>query len=399
MQPNVFVFVADDDGDLTDHDTFPPNRQIRLRATTAVLAKGGNELREQVVASATVGTDTLTPEVSVTPPPGSVPLTVPAFNDTDVDPLTTIQMQFTEPIQPLSLGSLPKASGLPSLSSSVEVKFGPTTAQTKVPFTALPLSVFDLTNWELTMAFGFPGNGPAIAQCGTFNTVTVDVIALQLADLSVSPANGQPNRNQLPASTFFETGEGPGLVNAPVAPDAIYVGRTGAIPGISVVDLNGFGQGTGNPAFDFTYQTFTKGNSNFPNNPNLIQYGPNLHPSLFPGTCTVDGGSEGVFTLAKDTSLNSLLVRPPLITTVGDMMIGQALDIVFNNGQGRHGLPERRRQLLRGQRQEAGPVDLPDHVARDARSAEPRSRVRWPTPRCPAAPTWSRGPRTPTLRH
>ena len=331
VRDNVLVFVVDSDGDLTTFETFPTGRQIRLEASTAVRGKNGNFLKSQVVASATVGPDTITPEVSVTPPPGSVPVTVPAFSDSDVDPETSIKIKFTEPIQPLSLGSLPNGSAA-SLSSSVEVKFGPPSQETKVPFTALPVSVFDLTTWELTMGFPFPGSGPALAQCGTFNTVTIDFIGQQLEDLSVN-AQGFPNRNQLPASTFFETGEGPGLVNAPVAPDAIYVGRTGATPGISVIDLNGFGQGTGNPNFDFTYQTFAKGNTNFPNNPNLIQYGPNLHPPLFPGTCTVDGGSAGVFTLTRDSSLDSLLLRPPLITTVGDMMLGQALDVVFNNGK------------------------------------------------------------------
>lgn len=45
--------------------------------------------------------------------------------------------------------------------------------------------------------------------------------------------------------TSFTTGEGPGIVNAPVAPECIYVGIGGAQSGVSVIDLNGFGQGTG----------------------------------------------------------------------------------------------------------------------------------------------------------
>ncbi len=327
LSDNVFIFVVDTDGDLTTHETFPTNRQIRLRATTAVLAKNANALTTPVVASATVGPDTLAPEVSVTPPPGSVPITTPSFGDPDVDPQTSIQILFSEPVQPLTIGSLPDGSP-PALSSSIELKFGPSTQETKVPFTALPLSVFDLTTWNLTPTFAFPGSGPALQQCGTFNTVTVDMVTQQFTDLAAVP-----NLNQLPASTMFTTGEGPGIVNSPVAPDVIYVARTGAIPGISVIDLNGFGQGTGDPSFDFTYSSFPRGNTNFPNNPNLIQYGPNLHPPLFPGTCTIDGGSAGVFTLTKDTSLNDLLIRPPLIQTVGDMMIGEALEVVFNNGK------------------------------------------------------------------
>ncbi len=54
-------------------------------------------------------------------------------------------------------------------------------------------------------------------------------------------------------------------------------------------------------------------------------------PPLQPGTCTVDGGSAGVFTLTKDSSLNDKVVRTPLIQSVGDMMLGWSLDVTFNN--------------------------------------------------------------------
>ena len=326
---NVLVFVVDSDGDLTTHDdgTFPVNRQIQMRASTATRSVSNKALKYSVVAGGTVGTDTLPPEVLVTAPPGSVPLMQPAFGDTDVDPETTVTILFSEPIQPLTLGSLLDGNP-PQVSSSVELKFGPATQQTKVPFHVMPESVFNLTTWTFYPTFAFPGSGPALAQCGTYNQVNVDVITAQFDDLASAA-----NKNQLPANSFFTTGEGPGIVNAPVSPDAIYVGRTGAIPGVAVIDLNGFGQGTGNPTFDFTYKTFPPGNTNFPNNPNLVQYGPNLHPPVFPGTCTIDGGSGGAFTLTKDSSLDDLLIRSPLISTIDDIMIGQALDVVFNNGK------------------------------------------------------------------
>src|SRR4029077_19271119 len=48
------------------------------------------------------------------------------------------------------------------------------------------------------------------------------------------------------------------VVNAPVAPDTIYVARNGPRPGVSVVDLNGFGAGTGDPTYDPTFATFTE---------------------------------------------------------------------------------------------------------------------------------------------
>jgi len=54
-------------------------------------------------------------------------------------------------------------------------------------------------------------------------------------------------------------------------------------------------------------------------------------PPLEPGTCTFNGGSEGVFTLTKDSSLNPLVARAPLLESVGEMALGHALDNTFNN--------------------------------------------------------------------
>jgi hypothetical protein len=119
--------------------------------------------------------------------------------------------------------------------------------------------------------------------------------------------------------------------NAPVSPDTIYIGRLGAAPGISVIDLNGFGQSTGNPTFDPAHPS-TEGNTNYPNNPNLKFQGSLLRPPLFGPTSTLNGGSAGVFTLTKDSSLDDLLVRQPVMQSVGDMMLGHALDATYNNG-------------------------------------------------------------------
>jgi hypothetical protein len=81
-----------------------------------------------------------------------------------------------------------------------------------------------------------------------------------------------------------------------------------------VVDLNGFGQSTGDPRFGDPNNpqglTFPKGWSNFPNNPNLRGYGPIIVSAARSGTCTVDGGSAGCFTLTRDTSLNDLARAP-----------------------------------------------------------------------------------------
>jgi hypothetical protein len=326
LSDRTFVFVVDTDGDLSTHETFPTNRQIRLQATTAVKFQGGKALTTPVVANSTVGQDTLPPEVSLTAPPNSVPVTTPSFGDSGVDPSTQITISFTEPLQPLSVGPLPTGKA-PPISSSIQIAFGPTTQVTQVPFTALPKSIYDFTTWELTPLFAFPGIGPSSLECGTFSTITVNIVPQQIQDL----ASG--NVNTLPASTSFTTGEGPGLVNAPVSPGVIYAVRQGSNPGLSVIDLDGFGQGTGDPTFDFTYASFPKGNSNFPNNPNLKLQGQAIRPQISPGTCTVDGGSQGVFTLTRDSNLNTLLAASPILTSVGDVMIGQSLDLVFNNAK------------------------------------------------------------------
>ena len=122
------------------------------------------------------------------------------------------------------------------------------------------------------------------------------------------------------------------IANAPVAPDAIYVARGGSRAGISVLDLNGFGASTGNPTFDPLFGPGSEGNSNFPWNPNVSLQGSLLVPPLSAGSSARDGGSAGVFTLTKDSSLDDLLVETPTVSSVGDMMLGHPLDKVFNNG-------------------------------------------------------------------
>ena len=322
-EDSTFVFVADTDGDLKTHETFPTSRQIVVQALTSVLSTKGQSLISKVVGSSTVGLDTINPEVGQTPPPNSIPDTIPTLNATGVDPLTNIIVHYTEPVQPLSVGSLPSGS-IPQTSPAISITFGPSTSIVTVPFTVLPLSIYDFSTWELRPAFNFPGSGPDLFNCGTYSTVTVAFNTDQVLDLVA-------NANTSPAQTQFVTAEGPGLSNVPVTPDVIYVTRNaGAVPGLSVIDLNGFGQGTGNPTFNS--QVMIEGNTHFPYNPNLIQ-GSLLRPPLAPGVCTIDGGSAGAFTLSRDSSLNDLLLSAPVVATVGDMALGWALDVVYNNGQ------------------------------------------------------------------
>jgi DNA-binding beta-propeller fold protein YncE len=322
ISPDTVVFVVDSDSNLSTHEAFPTGVQIRMDIKTSVRDELGKPLAHSALASTTVGIDTVRPEVLSSPPPTSTPLITPGGGELDVDPLTTITVEFSEPLQPDAVGDLLSVA-VPNLSSAIGVTFGQAPSIVDVPFHVRPVSVYDLSRWELLPAFNFPGSGPTVGDCGIFSRVDVAVRAGNLIDLTGNPS-------QLPSSTFFLTGEGPGIVNVPVTPDAVYLGRSGGQPGISVVDLNGFGQGTGNPTYD-PADPIEEGNTNYPNNLNVKLQGTLMRPPLSAGTCTIDGGSQGVFTLALDSSLQDRVVRAPVVQSVGDMMLGYSLDVAFNN--------------------------------------------------------------------
>ncbi len=322
---NVFCFVVDSDGDLNTHETFPAGVQIQLKISEAVLSVSAARLADPALASSTVGPDMVTPEVMVAGA-AQTPIIIPGNGEIDVDPETNIEVTFTEPIQILSVGNLDDGSA-PSLSASILLQFGPTTSQVNVPYSVMPFSVFDLSRFQLRPIYTFPGSAPPVpgVDCGNFADVRVIVNPAQFMDFV-------GNTNTLAPSTGFVTRTGPGLVNAPVSPDTIYVGRGGSQQAISVIDLNGFGQGTGNPAYD-PVNPILPGNSNFPNNPNVALQGAVLVPPLAPGSCTFDGGSSGAFTLVRDSALNDTVTGFPVLETVGDMLLGHALDSTFNNAQ------------------------------------------------------------------
>ncbi|MSR62375.1 MAG: hypothetical protein EXS08_08020 [Planctomycetes bacterium] len=325
VDDHTFVFVVDDDGDLASHEIFAAGKQIQIRINEDVTSVSGRHIEEIGLASATVGPDTIPPEVfGSTPNDGSGAVILPRDDEIDVDPETNIEIQFTEPIQVLTLAELDDGTP-PGLSSAIQIEFGPSAGRVQVPYFLRPFSIYDLSRLELVPAYNFPGSGPQVGDlnCATFGTVSVLVNSLQFRDLNEVPSTHQ-------FRTEFTTREGTGVVNAPVVPDAIYLGRGGATPGLSVIDMYGFGGGTGNPTYD-QLLPIQEGNSNFPNNPNVSVLGASLTPPLTPGQCTIDGGSAGVFTLTKDSSLNDLLARAPILESVGDMAVGHALDNSFNN--------------------------------------------------------------------
>lgn len=103
-----------------------------------------------------------------------------------------------------------------------------------------------------------------------------------------------------------------GLVNAPVAPEAIYIGRAGSV---SVIDLNGFGQGTGDLR-----------NTSWPRNPNLGRF---VYPPLSVGSSSLNAGGAGALTLTRDHFGSDEHLRLE-VGSIDDLHLGQPLDLVFN---------------------------------------------------------------------
>ncbi len=322
---NSLVFVVDSDNDLSTLETFPQDRSIRMRMTKGVLSTSGDGLIADALACSTVGADTLPPEVGLLPSePTSLPAIIPGNGATNVDPSTVVSIQFSEPVQPTSFGALAAEGMLPLSSSAITLRYGPPESVTIAPFLVRPASIYDFSVMEFIPTLAFPGSGPPEASCTDFSRVDIEVASEGFFDL-------QGNSNQSTSSTSFETGQGVPVANAPVAPDVIVIGRTGSEPGLSVLDLNGFGASTGNPQFD-PFDPLVKGASNYPNNPNVKSQPSAVRPSLAPGNCTVNGGSSGVFTLTKNSALDDKLLKSPDILSIVDMMIGQPLDLTFNNG-------------------------------------------------------------------
>ncbi|MCC6670329.1 MAG: hypothetical protein IT458_04665 [Planctomycetes bacterium] len=300
VAPNSFVFVADDDGDLSDFDIFDNTSLLQIVVTNAVRNERGKVLREEVSTATTVGPDSTSPQVRGFAPGRTLEIT-PGNGQSNVDPTAPVLVRFNKPIQPGTVGSFLNRANLtpPGGGVTLGVTLGATSFN--VIYYADPLSFADLTNYLVTPAYSLPGQSGVTVSVNNSRIRGTNTILLGQA-----------------VSTTFNTGDGPGIVNAPVSPEAVYVGVGGSEPGISVIDLNGFGQGTGDPT-----------TSRFPLNPNIGQ--PGVRPNLAPGTSRLDGGSQGALTLVQDSAGKTKLVGAPTIGQVGDIHVGCPLDIVFNN--------------------------------------------------------------------
>jgi len=341
IKTRTMVFVVDSDDDLTTYEAFPEGKVIRIVIDDSVLDTGGRALEEGGVATSTVDEDVTSPRLLLDGI-GGLPVTSPLDLAVDVPCDTTIRWSFDESCQPHSMGFLPAAVA-PPLTDEYTVEFLPPVppgfpdpgAMQQLPFTVLPVSPFNFTEFELTPSQAFPGEDPN----GAASVALVTYFHKAASDLFGNEDSGSSDFTEL----NFSVGSGcPGQVNAPVAPGVIYAASNGGgtASGIRVIDLDGFGQGTGDPTFDDLnplYNVIYDENgiaisgdiAKFPYNPNLQLQ--DIFPPLSQDNTTLAGGSSGVFTLSRNSALSTQLVPGETVGTVLDMMIGHPLDLLFNN--------------------------------------------------------------------
>ncbi|MCC6781680.1 MAG: Ig-like domain-containing protein [Planctomycetes bacterium] len=312
--PHSFVFVADSDGDLDTFETFDPfneGRLIRLRVTNAVRDSEGDFLEQELCTATSVGDDTNPPQVLGY---SRLPQIVPGNGATGVDPTTSIRVAFNKPVQPADVGTYFNAANPTPQPGGLALNVTIGSRSFSVQYYADPVSFANFCEFDIRPAYNLPGS----------TNVEVAVTASSIHAL-FGPQLGQN------IATNFTTGEGPGIVNAPVAPDALYVGIGGSEPGVACIDLNGFGKGTNgldpDPITGIPRRSAQE--TNLPRNPNLGQ--PGVVPPLSVGTGTLDAGSDGPLSLVTDTRGNIRLLRAPIVGQVTDVHIGPPLDIVYNN--------------------------------------------------------------------
>ncbi len=317
VQDSSFVFVADSDNDLSTHETFDPNDDdllIRIRVSNAVRNTDDRVLTQEVCTATTVGIDVNPADVIGWSGFRTLEIT-PGNNQSNVDPLTDILVFFNKPVQPADVGSFLSDTNLTPAAGGLSLNVTIGASSFTVLYYADPVSFSDLCTYRVTPAYSLPGN----------NQINVNIQSNSIRSVKDDLPLGTD------VSTQFRTGEGPGIINAPVSPDTVYVGIGGAQPGISVIDLNGYGQGTNGLDPD----PITGEPTQDPLNTWFARFNPNIGlpvvPPLAPGSSTLDAGSDGPLTLVEDTEGNTKLIGAPTVSQIGDIHVGQPLDLVFNN--------------------------------------------------------------------
>ena len=329
VSTKTFVFVADTDDNLSTFESFPAavadNTLMRIVVTTAVEDSGGQILEKEVCTATTVGADNKPPDIIgfVT---GNLNIT-PGNGETGVNPTTPILVRFNKPVQPTDVGTFFDKTNLVPTGGGVTLDVTIAANSFNVIYYADPLTSGDFCNYRVVPAYNLPGSSPTQPSPTKINVSVNNTVIRDLTTKFLGTT----------VTTFFSTGQGPGIVNAPVAPDALYIGMVGSRPGLKIIDLNGFGQTTGGylvdpagvspPVFDWRNTT------RYQFNPNIGAPGisPNLSKPTDSTASGLDAGSPGVFQLIQDSSGETLLLGAPVLGSVGDIHIGNPLDVIFNN--------------------------------------------------------------------
>lgn len=346
---NTFMFVADATSNpgLSSYDTFDPNVVLRVVIKGSELGEIEGGVRSTrgfylenggIATSAVAGDDGGAPLPLLDGAGGRV-VTSPQDLDIDVACDSDIYFSLDEACQPHTLGPIPGAFP-PSLSNEFTVEFYPQVlpgeplpgATIPLAYTVSPVSPFNFTEFVVSPVVPFPGQDPL----GARSTAEVAYFHKSAEDLFGNRDNASPDSSLI---SFVVGSDCPGLVNAPVMPGSLMIASN---EGMKVLDLDGFGQGTGDPTHDFIRTEYNVtfdddyGNipmsgdiSKFPFNPNLSLQG--VFPPLTAATTTLAGGSRGVFTLTQNTSLETALTSRTSMGSIADVMIGHPLDLAYNN--------------------------------------------------------------------
>jgi hypothetical protein len=347
IAPNTFMFVADADDDLSTYETFPSNRTLRIVIKGTELggiAGGVRSTRGFYLENGGVATSAIGGDDGGAPSPlldgaGGRIVTSPQDLDIDVACDEEFYISLDEACQPHTLGPIPSAYP-PALSNQFTVAFYPPVlpgaplpgSKIDLAYSVSPVSPFNFTEFVVTPVVPFPGQDPL----GARSTAEVVYWHQAAEDLFGNRDVASADSSVI---SFVIGSDCPGLVNAPVMPGSILIASN---EGMKVLDLDGFGQGTGDPTHDFIRTEYNVtydpeyGNipvagdiAKFPFNPNLTL--PGIYPPLTADTTTLAGGSSGVFTLTRDTALETALTSRDLMGSISDVMIGHPLDLAYNN--------------------------------------------------------------------
>src|SRR5690606_27316003 len=200
---------------------------LRVFVSNAVRNSEGRVLELEACTATSVGNDPN--PANVLGWSGTAPVHIsPGNGETNVDPTTQIVVEFNKPVQPTDVGTFFDRANLTPQAGGVSLNVTIAAQTFSVGYYADPVSYADLCNYVITPLYNLPGD----------EDVQVALNRTAIRALKDNQPLG------IDIATSFRTGRGPGIVNAPVSPDAIYVGIGGADPGVAVIDLNGYGQGT-----------------------------------------------------------------------------------------------------------------------------------------------------------